>query len=163
MQFLVFVKGVKKSKMSKGVYLYIFILLLAGVFGIFIGFFKIPKGTIKVDNEIAEEQKAKIERTGKHIYIMIKLIQYIIVICALWYILIPFILDLPYLFENRYKSITGNVTSVSSDFRRSREVKVQDEKTGEIISVQVFGGDIMEYQDITVIYYPHLKIGTKVK
>lgn len=146
--------------MHRGVYIYIVILVVAGVFGVFIGVFPVKKQMPEVKSKVTEEQLQQIRKTYNAIYWIVKIIQKIMLISAIWFILIPFVLDVPRLLEHKYPEVSGMVVSRATDYKRGKDVKIKDEKTGKIFDLQLFGGNVEISQKVKIIYLPHMKIGS---
>ena len=87
----------------------------------------------------------------------------VIALCA-WTYVIPFSMDLPAMITNNYQYVCGTVTSKAYNSRYSdRIIKVQDENTQEIISVECDYSKAHKGDYVEIKYLKHTKMGVVVK
>lgn len=89
----------------------------------------------------------------------IRILKFVIMIGVIWYFMLPLILDIPCLIQKRYSEVSGTVISKASDYKRGKDIKLKDDSSGEVLDLQVFGGEVEVSENVTIVYLPHLKIG----
>lgn len=101
------------------------------------------------------------EKANKICYIVLVLTSLIL----LMNITIPYIRDVPYIIKGEYLIITGVAKKQDHggrDSRQERNIEIVDEN-GRSERVSFFSDFIDEGEEVTVIYLPHLKYGTRIR
>ena len=107
---------------------------------------------------VSEQEKRTYEKWEKRIEITAVaglIIAWILVV-------IPHILDVPYLVTGGLKIAMGTVTggdTASEESEHDRSIRIEDEMSGHEISVDFYGAGIHKDEFVIVHYLPHTKIG----
>ncbi len=94
--------------------------------------------------------------------LILSVIVLLIIIGSMHYVIIPSIKDLPYVIKKDFKTVTGE--SLDSSIARSNMsahiLKMKDDKTGEVISIELYYQPGINKGDrLTVNYLPNTRIG----
>lgn len=116
-------------------------------------------------NQAAEAKKVWMKKHDKKINKVCYAILLLMSLIALINIAIPFICDIPYIIEGKYLTITGKAKRQDHGGRNSKQKREADiiKDNGDSVRIRFFSYYVNEGEEVTVVYLPHLKYGTRIK
>lgn len=103
------------------------------------------------------------KKTAKRVNIIAKIVGGIIFALIFVWWTIPAIQDIPFVIENKYKTVTGYAVSEDSgrDTRKIRSFTVEDENHKRI-HVSVYAENVYVGDYMKIVYLPHMQVGTVI-
>ena len=132
--------------------IFFFILLFTGIlFG--------KKYLVQPSDLLTEKEKNFINKHKLKFEIALRGILFLVIIVGIQLIIIPCIKDLPALLKEDYTIVNGVIVEQFDENGDRKNIKIKDNKTGEIINLQVNYEELITGQEYTIRYLPNIERG----
>lgn len=136
--------------------IFFFILLFEGIlFG--------KKYIVHPSDLLTEKEKNFINKHKLKFEIVLRTILFAVIIIGMQLVIIPCIKDLPALLSEDYTIVNGIIIDQFEESGNRKNIKIKDNKTGEIINLQVNYKELITGQEYTIRYLPNILRGEVIQ